>query len=113
MNLISGLENHSTLFWWVASGSVFWGAGVYGSLCAYFARPLYNSRRRLANMTALQDLLVYNVDIIGEARSWSCLSAFFGLFLLLVVSVCFGCALGLSVRCCWSLVAGARGNLCL
>lgn len=66
MNLVSGLEESPGWFYYVAASSIAWGAAVYSSLVWQWRRPMYNTRRRLADMTALQDLLVYNVDIIGE-----------------------------------------------
>lgn len=66
MNLVSGLEEIPGYFWLVASGSLMWGGVVYACLVAYHTRPLQSAQRRVADMTALSELLMYNVDIIGE-----------------------------------------------
>ena len=66
MNLINGLEEVPGYFQFVSACSVAWCFVLYGALVRYFSRPLYNTKQRLADMSALQDLLGYNVDIVGE-----------------------------------------------
>lgn len=69
MNLVSGLEEVPGYFWAVSAGSVTWAVAVYVALAAYNSWPLRTYQRRLTDMTALQDVLAYNVDVIGEART--------------------------------------------
>jgi hypothetical protein len=69
MNLVSGLEEVPGYFWYVSAGSIGWAVAVYASLVAFYTRPLRSTQHRLADITALQDLLMYNVDVIGEVCS--------------------------------------------
>jgi hypothetical protein len=70
MNLISGLEDVPGLFFWVAGGSTVVGCSIFGVLVAYYQLwPMRNAKRRVNDMSALQDILMYHVDEIGDVVS--------------------------------------------
>jgi hypothetical protein len=79
MNLVSGLEETPGYFWVVTGASVTWAFLVYCALAAINSWPLYAAQRRLADMTAVQDVLMYNIDVIGEVcvfcLCWTCFLA--------------------------------------
>lgn len=67
MNLTSGLEEQAGLFWPVAGLSVAGGLTTYATLVTLHTLwPRLSWQRCRADMAALQELLMYNVDDIGD-----------------------------------------------
>lgn len=67
MNLTSGLESTPDLFWNVVGGSCAAGACLFSGMVAYYQLwPMRNAKRRVNDMSALQDMLMHHVDEIGD-----------------------------------------------
>jgi hypothetical protein len=67
MNLVSGLEEVEGLFWKVTGFSVCGGLLIYSTLVlAHTVYPQSAHKQRTTDMAALQDLLTYNVNDIGD-----------------------------------------------
>lgn len=70
MNLASGLEERSGMFWPVAGASVACGLAAYSTLVmVHSVWPRLSSQRCRTDMVALQELLMYNVDDLGDVIS--------------------------------------------
>lgn len=67
MNLVSGLEEEAGMFWPVAGTSVAVGLATYATLVTvHTVWPRLSWQRCRNDMAALQELLMYNVDDIGD-----------------------------------------------
>eukprot|EP00892_Ulva_mutabilis_P004724 jgi/Ulvmu1/2623/UM014_0074.1 len=70
MNLASGLEDRAGMFWPVAGASVACGLAAYSMLVlVHSVWPRLSSQRCRTDMVALQELLMYNVDDLGDVIS--------------------------------------------
>lgn len=67
MNLVSGLEEEAGMFWPVAGMSVAVGLAAYATLVTvHTVWPRLSWQRCRNDMAALQELLMFNVDDIGD-----------------------------------------------